>query len=241
MVVGLAALTLSVGAAADGSADLEKYPLDPPDISSPEATLNTFLTEGAGAIEAYSRGDKAAMDTRVDRLLQTLDVSPPQNDAELRASVESALHLMEILIRVDIPPAKQIPGPDLDPKNMPAYWTLPHTELRLVRIDSTFGAPAGYRFSAETVARLPEFYQRALVLPVKKRFAKFEGIKERYRLRPGFSAPAIVHKTVEALPEGWFETLGDAPRRPSPTSIAFRSRCVRPICTQGRSGRARET
>jgi len=212
MVLGLAALTLSVGAVADGTADLQKYPLDPPDISSPEATLNTFLTEGAAAIEAYSRGDQAAMDTSVDRLLQTLDVALPKNEAELRASIESALYLMEILIRVDIPPAKQIPGPDLDRDDMPAYWTLPHTELRLVRIDSTFGAPAGYRFSAETVARLPEFYQRALALPVKERFAKFEGIKEKYRLRPGFSAPAIVHETVEALPAGWFETLGGAPR-----------------------------
>lgn len=212
MLAVLAAPILFAGAAAAEGADLEKHPLDPPDISSPEGTLNTFLAEGSAAIEAYNRGDKATMDTRVARLLQTLNVDLPSSDAELRASIESALLLMEILIRVDIPPPKQIPGPDLDPQNMPAYWTLPHTELRLVRIDSTIGAPSAYRFSAETIERLPEFYQRALALPVKKRFARFDGIKERYRLRPGFSAPEFVHKTVEALPAGWFETFGGAPR-----------------------------
>jgi MscS family membrane protein len=47
---------------------------------------------------------------------------------------------------------------------------------------------------------------------VKKRYASFEGVKERYRLRPGFAAPAFVHRTVEALPSGWFATLGGAPR-----------------------------
>ena len=81
-----------------------------------------------------------------------------------------------------------------------------------MRIDSTIGAPPAYRFSAETVARLPEFYERARALPVKKRYASFDGVEERYRLRPGFAAPAFVHRTVDSLPPGWFATLGGAPR-----------------------------
>jgi len=200
-------LAMPMSASAD-----DEYPLDPPDISSPEATINTFLTEATAAITAYGSGDEAAMDASTDRLFQTLDVDMPNNDAEFRAAVESALYLFEILIRIDIPPAKQIPGPDLNPGSMPAYWTIPHTELRLVRIDSTIGAPPAYRFSAETVGRLPEFYERARALPVKKRYANFDGVKERYRLRPGFSAPAFVHRTVDSLPSGWFATLGGAPR-----------------------------
>jgi len=188
------------------------YPLDPPDISSPEATINTFLAEATAAIEAYNSGNKAAMDASTDRLFQTLDVDLPSSDAEFRAAVESALYLFEILIRIDLPRPKEIPGPNLDPDNMPEYWTIPHTELRLVRIDSTIGAPPGYRFSAETVKRLPEFYERAKAMPVKTRYAKFEGVKERYRLRPGFAAPAFVHHTVESLPPSWFRTLGGAPR-----------------------------
>jgi len=212
IVAALTVLVLSVDAGADDTSGPDKYPLDPPDISSPEATLGTFLTEATGAIDAYYDGNKKAMDVHVDRLFQTLDVDLPRNDAELRASIESALYLLEILIRIDLPAAKQIPGPDLEPESMPAYWTIPHTELRLVRIDSSIGAPPGYRFSAETIARLPEFYEMAISSPAKSRFAQYDGVKERYRLRPGFAAPRFVHRAVEALPTAWFETLGGAPR-----------------------------
>ncbi|MGB8224576.1 MAG: mechanosensitive ion channel family protein [Polyangiales bacterium] len=205
-------LALSVDAGAEDTSGAARYPLDPPDISSPAATLSTFLTEATGAIDSYYAGNKKAMDVHMDRLFQTLEIDLPSTDAEYRASIESALYLLEILIRIDLPLAKEIPGPDLNPESMPAHWTIPHTELRLVRMDSSTGAPPGYRFSAETVARLSEFYDMAKALPVRNRFAKYDGVKERYRLRPGFAAPAFVHRTVEALPDTWFETLGGAPR-----------------------------
>lgn len=191
ILAALAVLALPLGAGASESDGLDTHPLDPPDVSSPEATLYTFLTEATAAIEASYVGNRAAVGAHRDRLFQTLEVDVPSNEPELRALVESSLDLLEILIRIDIPARKEIPGPDLDPERMPAYWTIPRTELRLVRIDSAVGAPPHYRFSAETVARVPEFYERAKSLPVKKRFAKFDGVQEKYRLQPGFAAPAF--------------------------------------------------
>jgi MscS family membrane protein len=211
ILAALAVLALPLGAGASESDGLDTHPLDPPDVSSPEATLYTFLTEATAAIEASYVGNRAAVGAHRDRLFQTLEVDVPSNEPELRALVESSLYLLEILIRIDIPARKEIPGPDLDPERMPAYWTIPRTELRLVRIDSAVGAPPHYRFSAETVARVPEFYERAKSLPVKKRFAKFDGVQEKYRLQPGFAAPAFFHRAVEALPSRWFVTLGGVP------------------------------
>jgi len=204
-------LTLPLGAGADESGGLDTHPLDPPDVSSPEAALYTFLTEATAAIEASYVGNREAVRTHRDRLFQTLEVDVPSNEPELRALVESSLYLLEILIRIDIPPRKEIPGPDLDPERMPTYWTIPRTELRLVRIDSAVGAPPQYRFSAETVARAPDFYERAKSLPVKKHFAKFDGVQEKYRLQPGFAAPTSLHRVIEALPSRWFVTLGGVP------------------------------
>jgi MscS family membrane protein len=211
ILAALTVLTLPLGAGAGEDGGPETHPLEPPDISSPEATLNTFLTEATAAIEASYVGNREAVGAHRDRMFQTLEVDVPSSEPELRALVESSLYLLEILIRIDIPARKEIPGPDLDPQRMPAYWTIPRTELRIVRIDSAVGAPPQYRFSAETVARAPEFFERAKSLPVKKRFAKFDGVQEKYRLQPGFAAPASFHRAVEALPSRWFVTLGGVP------------------------------
>jgi MscS family membrane protein len=43
-------------------------------------------------------------------------------------------------------------------------WTLPQTEIRIARVDT--GARAGeYLFSAETVERIPDFYDKIEDLP----------------------------------------------------------------------------
>jgi len=211
VLAALGVLTLPLGASADERGDLDTHPLNPPDVSSPEATLYTFLTEATAAIEASWVGNRQGVEAHRDRMFQTLEVDVPSSEPELRALVESSLYLLEILIRIDIPAPKEIPGPDLDPERMPAYWTVPHTELRLVRIDSAVGAPPQYRFSADTITRAPEFFERARSLPVKKRFAKFGGVQEKYRLQPGFAAPAFFHRAVAALPSRWFVTWGAVP------------------------------
>ena len=207
-----AVLAVPLRAPAQNESDRDRYPLEPPDISSPEATLNTFFTEAVAAIEAYRAGDPQRMQAHADRLFQTLEIEPPESDADFLKATESSLYLLELLSRVDLPSPKRIPGPGLDADEMHRYWTIPHTELTLKRFDSDGGEPLGYRFSAETIQRLQEFYERARDLPAKKRFVKYQGAAERFRLRPGFSAPPLMQSVVQDLSPTWFETVGGEPR-----------------------------
>lgn len=193
------------------ASDLERYPLNPPDLSSPQATLETFLAETTAAINRYSVGDREQMHARVDRALQTLDVEFGANDAGFLQGVEAALHLLEILIRIDLPPPVQIPASKLAPEERPASWTIPKTEIRIVRVDSEGGEFVGYRFSRETVARLPDFYQRVHAMPVRPDYAKYKGVLDRFRMRPGFAAPDFVVSFVQELPPVWFRTFSGEP------------------------------
>jgi MscS family membrane protein len=210
LVACFVALAPAIGTARSAS-DLERYPLSPPDLSSPRATLDTFLTESTAAVDAYYAGELDLMHARADRAFQTFDAEFPENDTGFLQAIESSLYLLEILIRIDLPPAAEIPGTATAAEEMPAYWTIPKTEIRLVRTDSQIGARGGYRFSAETVARLPDFYQRVRPLPVKAGFAKYDGVVERFRLRPGFAAPGFFVSHIQRLPAVWFQTFGGEP------------------------------
>ena len=207
----LSGLLLAPSSLAQSTGALERYPLSPPDTSSPQATLATFLYEAGAAIEAYQAGDFDRMHARVDRLFQTLSVVYPMSDAQFLRGLESALQLLEILIRIDLPPEDQIPGAGPEAATLPTTWTIPHTEIRLVSADGADGRQIGYRFSEETIARLPDFFERVREFPVKAEFSEFEGVAERFRLRPGFAAPSFVVSYVQSLPATWFETFGGEP------------------------------
>ena len=50
------------------------YPLAPPDTSSPNATLNTFLNEMNKAVDAYKAGHKAQTLTFLHRSMRCLNL-----------------------------------------------------------------------------------------------------------------------------------------------------------------------
>lgn len=77
-LAAIAALFLLRPALAQEGSGVERYPLEPPDLSSPEATLNTFLTEATAAIDAIDAGDRAEMEARADRGFQTLEIAMPK-------------------------------------------------------------------------------------------------------------------------------------------------------------------
>jgi MscS family membrane protein len=188
---------------------MDRHPLSPPDISSPRATLNTFRSESIAAVAAYAAGDVELMRTRAERGFQALAVEFPATEAGFLQAVETSLHLLEILIRIELPPADTIPG--AGPEEQPPYWRIPHTEMRLVRIEAEGGELIGYRFSADTVNRLPEFYQRVRHLPARDGMETYQGSVERFQLRPGFAAPAVVVSFVQGLPPVWFRTFAGEP------------------------------
>ncbi len=205
----LTAWVSSAAAAVPDTGNPDPHPLKPPDISSPRATLHTFLAEVRAAVDAYSTADLELMRSRADRAFQALAAEFPATEAGFLQAVETSLYLLEVLIRVELPPADKIPA--AGPEELPPYWRLPHTEMRLVRIEADGGELIGYRFSADTVERLPEFYQRVRDLPVREGMERYQGAVDRFRLRPGFAAPAVIVKTVQGLPPVWFTTLAGEP------------------------------
>lgn len=152
-------------------------PLAPPDASSPAATLKTFRMHSQKAEDIswhaaneirnsqrltwspqiYVEASKA--DAEMGRAARTLDMTGVLPAIYERRKIESVLLLNEILDRIELPPADTIPS-----DGSLASWTIPGTEIRLVKI--TEGPRAGdYVFSTDTVSRLPEFYAKVRGMP----------------------------------------------------------------------------
>ncbi|SBT03514.1 conserved membrane hypothetical protein [Candidatus Accumulibacter aalborgensis] len=152
-------------------------PLKPVDRSSPRATLKTFL-DGSDALGAFLAQDYLPSPSRerFGRLislsevpLQSLDLSEVPPAARLKTGRSAALALYEVLSRIPLPPVDEIPdaGQVMQPTDKgPARWVIPNTEIALVRAPS--GPRSGeFLFSAETVARASEFYERVRELPYR--------------------------------------------------------------------------
>lgn len=161
----------------------ERSPLDPIDTSSPRSTLAGFLdfTDesfklGISHLEAYmesdrlylSREDLETFKTSIGRLIsaeRALDLSelPPATISESSRRLTVLLRL--ILKHIDLPPLDAVPDAEEMKKSDFKRWTIPNTEIRIVRVET--GPRAGeYLFSPDTVARLPEFYEKLKDLPV---------------------------------------------------------------------------
>ena len=152
-------------------------PLSPPDATSPRASIATFRShaqeaekiawDAANEIKynknffwdqkTYNEARRARQE--LDRAARVLDLSQVTPAVFERKKVESVLLLNEILDRVPLPADDEIPN---DTKA--DSYTIPGTEIRLVKVKE--GPNAGeYFFSADTIARLPEFYQKIRYLP----------------------------------------------------------------------------
>ncbi|MHC4406875.1 MAG: mechanosensitive ion channel family protein, partial [Planctomycetota bacterium] len=135
------------------------------------------------------------------RILRCLDLSEEPEFLREHVGKEAAVCLKEVLDRIDLPPENEIPEvrapEDGEEANVLDRWTIPHTEITIVRIPE--GPRQGeYLFSPETVGRATEFYRRVKRLPYKP--GASEGFYEWFLSEPG--APwlaALVHR----LPD-WF-------------------------------------
>jgi MscS family membrane protein len=173
------------------------HPLEPPDRSSPRATLTTFLDSVDRAWELYSKRDpgyaKPFLDAR-----ECLDLSeiPPLVYEE--ASSEVALLLKDVLDRVELPPLNEVPDRAAVEELGLKRWTLPHTEIQLMRVDE--GDRAGqWIFSARTVDHAEEYYNRVRHLPLRPGRAGGHITELR-----GASDSIIMIKLVDSLPS-WFK------------------------------------
>ena len=141
-------------------------------MSSPRATLNSFLDEAVRleALYSRSRAEKTFANVRafvrqMEVLQGFFDLSEVPPAFRRKVGSRAAAELIDILVRLPPQDLNAAPGgPQYDPKQMPAYWVIPNTEIALARV--TDGPNAGqYRIAAEMLGRLPEFHSRIIDQP----------------------------------------------------------------------------
>ncbi len=187
------------------AAMVDSHPLAPPDTASPRNTLAYFTLQinQAYQIQLVSGFRNREARNHIQKASWCLDLSAVAPARRQDTGFEAALLLKEILDRLDIPPADDIPDAERMASGNQIAWTLPHTEIIISRIKE--GPYEGkFLFSAETVARLKEFYNRIKVLPY--RAGASVGIYEDYIFSPG---PLIPNRFINSLPhwaqEDFFE------------------------------------
>lgn len=181
------------------------HPLQPLDTSSPRDTLLGFLANGDAVGRFYRDAyhDRPTL-TNLRRMVlmrlraaeRVLDLSQTPPAIRDRVALDASVHLYEVLSRIDLPQAGEIPGPDaVDGGQAPARWVVPHTDITLVRVAE--GPRRGdYLFSATTVDRAADLYDLAKNLPYR-RTVPVGNFVELRQVLGGFLIPP---RAVEAMP-----------------------------------------
>jgi len=153
-----------------------EHPLEPVDTSSPRATLTGFLDEldalmrvfRAEHWDAPSYESYQDIISRAERVMRTLDLSEVAPSARIEVGHTSAVLLYETLARIELPPVDEIPdAAAFGDTGGAAQWTIPHTDINIARV--TEGTRKGeFLFSAGTIERVDEFYQRIRALPYRR-------------------------------------------------------------------------
>ena len=216
VLLGLALLLLQTSLRA---APLVKYPLEPPDTSSPQATLRTFVENinrahplflesvaqylkepgvfpSTSVKEQVKQADLLLM--RAERCLN-LSAIPPRLKRDV--ANKGSLLLKEVLDRIEVPTYSEIPDAEaVAAEEELSQWTLPKTEIHIVKVES--GPRAGeFLFSPQTVARLSEFYHSVKNLLYKP--GATEGVYQLYLTTPNELMP---FKLLQGLPS-WLNAV----------------------------------
>jgi MscS family membrane protein len=181
--------------------DAEKdTPLKPADTSSPQATLRTFLVDMNAAYRAFKEDGMTAEGVArrresVSRAIGTLNLQEVPPNVVHEVGKETAVLLMEILDRIEIPVIEQVPGTKQVDTSKLKSWTIPDTEITIARIEE--GPRRGeFLFSSETVRRAKEFYQGVEHLPYKDGTA----LEQAYHVYLQASGPMVPTSWVLEMP-----------------------------------------
>ncbi len=207
------------------AAPLVQQPLAPPDTSSPQATMRSFVENVNESYRILMTADDQYLKEpgpfpstsvkeqvkqaeiffeRAERCLN-LSKIPPRLKQDL--GMEGTLMLKAIFDRIEVPPYEQIPDAEAVAADEEfSKWTLPNTEINIAKVEEEPRA-GEFLFSTETVARLGEYYRKVKTLPYKPD-AK-GGFYQFYISTPGRLFPL---KWVEGLPSWlnavyWGQTL----------------------------------
>jgi len=221
MLLGVLRTVLLVSWSAVALATTDTNLLQPLDLSSPRATLDTFLAMSdtqqrllAGEHwESPSRTTAQrvkALNTEIESMLDLSEIPPA---ARYDLGRDAIQFLYDVLSRIELPPPSEIPGAVYrrgdgevsESAPMPDRWTIPQTEIAIVRVKE--GELAGqYLFSQRTVERLHEFYNHARQLPYKESITK--GLLDNYLENPGGLVPS---HWAEKLPAWSLHRVLDRP------------------------------
>lgn len=145
-------------------ANQSSHPLQPPDRSSPRATLQTFLNDMNMAVEAYNEGQRERAITLVFRAMRCLDLTAEPPALKDPLGVHAALYLKETLDRIEIPPNDQIPDAQEVQTKKISSWTLPYTEIKIA-VESKGSLEGDFLFTNNTVRSSETFFNKVKNLP----------------------------------------------------------------------------
>jgi len=215
VVMSAAALLIMTlgGVGSPTAAIVTDFPLQPPDTSSPRATMDSFLSIMQEAHLQFIRMNKMYKEEpgwykspavtkemerfsvffrRAKRCLNLSEIPPTLVD---RVGVEATVLLKTIFDRISLPSLNSIPDADEMIADELSRWRVPNTEITISQVRE--GPRAGeYLFSPTTVDRLDEDYERIKHLPHKP--GGWVGV---YRLYTEISGEIIPDKLVYALPD----------------------------------------
>ncbi|MDX1411125.1 MAG: mechanosensitive ion channel family protein [Nitrospirales bacterium] len=219
MVICAVALLLTIAweAGSTTATQYTDFPLQPPDTSSPRATMDSFLSnmrEGQNYYLKYLKryeeepglypSETALADFnraaifigRAGRCLNLSKIPPTLVD---RVGLEGTVLLKTIFDRINLPSTESIPNASEMKEKGLIRWRVPNTEITIAQVPE--GPREGeYLFSPSTVDRLDDDYLRIKHLPHKP--GGWVGI---YTLYSEVSGRVIPDKFVRGMPD-WAKT-----------------------------------
>lgn len=187
-----------------------EHPLQPLDLSSPKATIKSLMSTGDLMLSIQrdefwnNPNAKIAKKLRVyyEDLLSSLDLRHVPPAAQFKVAGEGFVFLYEILARIKLPPLADIPDSsayiDLKDKDKKISWTIPHTQITLVRIPE--GAKKGqFLFSSETLINAESYYNKVKMLPYRHEVPVKHIAEIREYLTP--EGWMISSQTIEQFPQ----------------------------------------
>ncbi len=150
--------------------------------SSMTATIQRYVSSDHLYFDAEERAALAEVDIDIDRVMRGLDLSQIPSVLRQTVGAERSIQLKEVLDRLDLPADADIPDRAAMERTGEKKWRLPNTEIDIVLVPN--GPRAGeFVVSAETVARLPQFYERVKNIPYRPGPAK--ELNDAYRASGG--------------------------------------------------------
>ena len=215
--IGVWLFVYVIGSSPTWAITVTDFPLQPPDTSSPRATMDSFLSNMQEAHRRYSLAMKrykeepglyssrAVKEEVEDALLfferarRCLDVSQLPPRLVERVSFEATLLFKTVFDRISIPPLEEIPDADDMSVDERTRWRLPHTDITIAKVSE--GPRSGeFLFSPSTIDRIPDDYLKVKHLPHKP--GAWVGV---YTLYTEISGDIIPDKLIFLLPS-WAKT-----------------------------------